>query len=403
MAPLVANWHILRLPMTRPVMIQPPYHAEVRGLPKSSRPHVSVIIPCYNYGKWLADCVNSVLEQSGVDIEVLIINDASTDNSSEVARVLAGRDARVHVIDHEKNYGHIPSVNEALQKVNGDYIVKLDADDTLTPGSLARATALLETHPTVGFVYGRPLHFGKHMNTMPRLHKWLRQYTFSPTDRPSLNEMDTRIRGWTIWPGETWLALLCARGANCISQPEVVIRSSALRSAGGYDVNLPHTSDMAMWLRLACMSDVAHVDGAIQGCYRVHPMSMQRTVNAGKLRDLQGRLAAFDSILVRHSRNIRNADELMRIVRLRLAAEALDSACRAFDRGRTHTEPVDGYIAFALQACGDATSLPQWWSVQRRQRVGARWSPYYPPFVLSAVVRRTKEEIGVARWWRNGI
>lgn len=385
-------------------MMQPPYHPDVRGLPESNRPQVSVIIPCYNYGQWLTECVDSVLDQSAVDVDVLIINDASNDNSAEVAQLLAERDPRIHVIDHEKNQGQIPSVNEALQNANGDYIVKLDADDMLTPGSLARSVALLEAHPTVDFVYGRPLHFGPYLErSLPRSHRWLRQYALSAANRPPAKRIDIRVRRWTIWPGKTWLALLCKRGSNCISQPEVVIRSSALRSVGGYDINLPHTFDFAMWLDLASRGDVAHIDGAIQGLYRVHGGSMQRTVNAGKMVDLRGRRAAYDSVLVKRSRNIPNADDLLRTANIRLAEEALDAACRAFDRGRTCSEPVDDYIAFALQTYPEATSLPQWRSLQRRQRVGARWSPYCPPFVVNAVLRRAAEEIGAARWWRNGI
>lgn len=385
-------------------MNQPPYHPDVRGLPESRRPRVSVIIPCRNYGHWLADCVNSALEQAAVDVDVLIVNDGSSDNSADVALHLAERDSRVRLIDHEKNEGQIPSVNEALRNVDGDYIVKLDADDILTPGSLARSTALLEAHPNVGFVYGRALYFGEHVTmNLTWLQKWLRRNMYAATDRPPRAAIDTRPRGWTIWPGHTWLSLMCSRGTNCISQPEVVMRSSVLRSVGGFDVNLPHTFDLAMWLDLASRSDVAHVDGAIQGLYRVHPGSLQRTVNAGKLLDLRARLAAFDAILDGRSNDIPDAGGLRRMAHGRIAGQSLDNACRAFDRGRTVMEPVDEYVAFALRAYPDAPSLPEWRSLRRRQRVGARWSPYCPPFLLRAVIRRVRGEIEAARWWRNGI
>jgi glycosyltransferase involved in cell wall biosynthesis len=379
------------------------HHPNTRELPSLRRPRVSIIVLCYNYAHWLTDCITSILTQEGVDVDVLIVNDASSDNSADVAHRLEAEDSRVRLIDHKQNCGQIPCLNQALHHVSGDYIVKMDADDMLAKGSLARSTALLETHPNVGFVYGRALYFGKDLATLPVLDKFFRRNTFLITDNPPTNQIDTQVRGWTIWPSQTWISLLYQRGANCISQPEVVMRASALRAAGSYDVDLPHTFDLAMWLRLASISDVGHIDGAIQGLYRFHLTSMQRTVNSGKLKDLRGRLAAFDSVLIGQSEDISNIDDLLTMVHIRLATEALDEACRAFDRGRAHTEPVDEYMAFALEAYPEAESLPQWRSLQRRQRVGPRWSPYWPPFMIRTVIRRASEEIARAHWWRNGV
>lgn len=382
---------------------RPHYHPNTRKLPSSRRPRVSVIVLCYNYAHWLTDCVNSILKQEGVDVDVLIVNDGSSDNSADVAHRLEGEDSRVRLIDHKQNCGQIPCLNQALQHVRGDYIVKMDADDMLSRGSLARSTALLEAHPNVGFVYGRAIHFGKDLDTLPVLDKWFRQNTFLITDDPPENKIDTQVRSWTIWSSQTWLSLLHQRAANCISQPEAVMRASAVRAVGNYDVDLPHTFDLAMWLRLASISDVGHIDGAIQGLYRFHLTSMQRTVNSGKLKDLRGRLAAFDSVFFDRPEDTPNTDDLLTMVHIRLATEALDDACRAFDRGRTHTESVDDYVAFALEAYPESASLPQWQALQRRQRVGAHWSPYWPPFVIRAVIRRATEEMARAYWWRNGI
>src|ERR687887_420932 len=121
----------------------------------SHRPTVSVVIPCYRYGRFLPDCVRSVLDQEGVDVRVLIIDDASPDDSAQVALRLAAEDERVEVRVHEVNKGHIATYNEGLLEwADGDYSVLISADDLLTPGSLARATAVMEAHPSVGLVYG---------------------------------------------------------------------------------------------------------------------------------------------------------------------------------------------------------------------------------------------------------
>ena len=96
---------------------------------------VSVVIPCYRYGHFLADCVRSVLdEQPGVDVRVLIIDDASPDDSADQARKLAAADPRITVQVHEANRGHIATYNEGLLEwADGDYSVLLSADDRLTP------------------------------------------------------------------------------------------------------------------------------------------------------------------------------------------------------------------------------------------------------------------------------
>src|SRR5262249_2335677 len=73
---------------------------------------VDVIVPCYNYGRFLEECVRSVLNQDGVDVKVLIIDDASSDNTPEVGRALAAADPRVEYRRHAANQGHIATYNE---------------------------------------------------------------------------------------------------------------------------------------------------------------------------------------------------------------------------------------------------------------------------------------------------
>src|SRR4051794_21194045 len=116
----------------------------------------SVVIPCYRYGHFLEEAVSSVLDdQDGVDVRALIIDDASPDDSAEVAQKIAGRDNRVEVVVHEANKGHLATYNEGLLEwADGDYSVLLSADDRLTPGALRRAGDLLDKHPDVAFAFG---------------------------------------------------------------------------------------------------------------------------------------------------------------------------------------------------------------------------------------------------------
>src|SRR6185437_15106975 len=147
---------------------------------------------------------------------------------------------------------------------------------------------------------------------------------------PQLADGDSN--SWTVWPGANWVAARCGSGANVISQPEVVMRTDAARRAGWFCEELPHTSDMGLWLKLASIAQVGRINGPAQGLYRVHDASMQRTIHAGVALDLEGRRDAFDLALLNSPHTVPDAVELHRIARRNLAITALEYACRAYDR-----------------------------------------------------------------------
>jgi glycosyltransferase involved in cell wall biosynthesis len=104
----------------------------------------------------LNSCVTSAISQEGVDVNVLIIDDCSSDNSIDICRELKSADQRISFIDHEVNRGRIATYNEGLMLASSDYLVLLSADDLLTPGALRRATDLTDRNPSVGLVYEHP-------------------------------------------------------------------------------------------------------------------------------------------------------------------------------------------------------------------------------------------------------
>jgi glycosyltransferase involved in cell wall biosynthesis len=338
---------------------------------------VSVCIPCFNYGQYVAGAVASVLDQPSVDLEVIVVDDASTDGSDEVVRSLDRIDDRITTILHPINRGHIATFNDALGRASGEYVVLMSADDMLTPGSLARAVALMEAHPSVGFVYGDPLHF-----------------TGAPP-RPRV-----AVSGWSVWEGRDWVERRCRSGYNCMSSPEVVMRASVQHTIGRYDASVPHTSDLHMWLRAATVADVGRVNGAHQAFYRVHDASMQRTINAGLLFDLEERRAAFESALAGARGRLAGVDDLLDVVRRRLAQQALDLACRAYERRHTGDIPVEALVDFAASTWPRATELPQWRALERRRAMGVAWAPR--AFFVRSVHRRLGEEVARRRWQRTG-
>ena len=100
-------------------------------------PSVDIVVPCYQHGRFLRDCVESVLSQGVEQVRVIIIDKPSTDDSVSVARDLAREDARVEIVAHPRNLGSHASFNQGIDLASADYVMVLCADDILSPGSFA--------------------------------------------------------------------------------------------------------------------------------------------------------------------------------------------------------------------------------------------------------------------------
>jgi glycosyltransferase involved in cell wall biosynthesis len=340
---------------------------------------VSVVIPCYKYGHFLEEAVTSVLDdQEGVDVRVLIIDDASPDDSADMARKIAARNPRVEVVVHAANKGNIATFNEGLLEwVDGDYCVLLSADDRLTPGALRRARDLLDARPGVGFVYGHPL--------------WIMDGAPLPTAR-------TRVRGWSVWPGRWWLERRFRDAGNPITAPEVVVRTSLQKRVGGYDARLPHAADMEMWMRLAANADVGFIRGVDQAYYRLHEQNMRKAFNA--LIDLRERQLVFEVVLERYGERLPGATRLSDLVRRALSKEALWAAGRAYDRGSTEQTSVDELLAFAVGCWPEVSRLPLYRTLELRKSVGPGAMSCLQPFIESAVFTHKVQSWLRRRSWK---
>jgi glycosyltransferase involved in cell wall biosynthesis len=342
------------------------------GVENVGSPSVSVVIPCYNYGHYLSECVASVLGQEHVRVDVLVVDDASPDGSADVARRLAAGDDRVHVICHQINQGHIATYNEGLAKATGDYVVLLSADDRLTPGCLARATSLMEAHPSVGLTYGFAV-------------------DFTDSGIPPARTVATR---WIIWEGQDWIAHCCKAGRNFIRSPEAVVRTSVLREIGGYRDDLPHSGDLEWWMRAATVSDVGYVAGADQAYYRFHSSNMHSS--ADLLTDVSERFRAFGVLFAERSESLAEASAMYNAARRTLAREALGHAMSAYASGSADLEQVDDYVEFALKVWPDARNSGALRTLQRLRQRNAR--PRRDPSLIShEAIRRLNYSV---RWWR---
>jgi glycosyltransferase involved in cell wall biosynthesis len=268
---------------------------------------VDVVVPCYQYGRFLRGCVASILNQGITDVRVLIIDNASTDDSAAVARRLSAENGRISVVARPVNLGLHASFNEGIDWATADYFMVLYADDLLAPGSLARALPVMERHPEVVLAFGREMVVGPE--------------DLLPADEPHSSEAD-----WRILPGPQLLERLCRTGRPdeellIIGSSATLVRTSAQKRAGHFRPKLAHTSDFEMWLRLARLGAAAQTD-LVQGIRRVHPASRSsagiRNVHMWNLHYE----AAFESFFAHEGALLPDPKSLQRTARRALSERA---------------------------------------------------------------------------------
>lgn len=340
------------------------------------RPSVSVVIPCYNYARYLPDAVASALGQADVDVDVLIVDDASTDGSGQLALELASADARIRPVLHAENMGHIATYNDGLSRAVGEYVVLLSADDVLAPGSLARSTALMENHPEVGLVYGFAEEFSE---TVPP----------SPGKRAS----------WSIWRGEEWIGVMCRRGSNIIMNPEAVLRRTVMEQLSGYRADMPHAADMDLWLRAAAITGVGRVNGPVQAYYRVHGQNMHLTDFNATLDDIRARREVFDELFAVSLPTLKRPRRYQHAARKALATEAVLAAIHLSDSEDALPGHSSALADFAAQTDSTITASPLWASYLRRSSGDSSIAER----TLFELVYRWRWSLQWRRWRRSGI
>lgn len=315
-------------------------------------PTVDVVIPCYRYGRFLRECVDSVLEQTDVAVRVLIIDDASPDDSAEIAEEIARGDPRVTLLPHASNRGHIATYNEGIDWAEADCFLLLSADDYLLPGALARAAEHILADEKVAFCFGNARLLDVDGSTTPILPL-------------------PKICADIVLEGERFIALSGAR--NIVPTPTAVVRTAQQKAAGHYRPELHHSGDMEMWLRLAALGRVAFVNRD-QAVYRRHATNMSRWAADAALPELRQRQAAIEAFILNcRAEAARNRELQLRFDRA-LGREALRLAHVAFNAGE-------------IDACEDIVAYA------RETDPGIEWS--LPFLKLSA-----KRAIGPAAWQR---
>lgn len=276
-------------------------------------PSVDIVIPNYNYGRYLRACAQSVLTQDFDRLRLLIIDNGSTDDSAVVAKQLAAADPRVELVLRPANIGPHASFNAGIDWAQGDYFVLLFADDFLAPGALRRAVAMMERKRSLAFTYGRDV-------------------AIQGDDAiPAIADTGTEV-AYRAEAGQAFIERFCRLGVFQLPGPSIVVRTSAQKAAGHYNEALPHSDDYHMWLRLALQGEVAELD-CIQAGIRSHGLNRSQELRDRQLLHIRHTADAAEYFFTHEARVLPNCEALRRLARRGISDRAYWSAVSHALRG----------------------------------------------------------------------
>jgi len=216
-------------------------------------PKVSVVIPTYNYGRYISKAIDSVLSQTFKDFEIIVIDDGSTDGTKDLPAQYGNKIKYIY----QENHGLSNARNRGIKASSGEYLVFLDADDYISPQKLETETKLLDAHPEVGWSYSN--HYYVDENGII-LYGFSYQFHKSNSRPPE---------------GMIFKDLLLN---NFIPVNAVMLRKKCL-DAGFFDESLGNQGyeDCAFWLRVSAKYEVKYIDQPL-AFIRLHKGSMREDV-----------------------------------------------------------------------------------------------------------------------------
>ncbi len=199
----------------------------------AASPLVSVIVPTYNYARYISETLENLRAQTYARWECIVVDDGSTDDTEEVVRRFAEREPRISYV-RQQNQRQSVAKNNALARINGQYVQFLDADDLIEPRKFERQVEFLESHPETDIVYGTMRYFitGREGDLL---------YSIIGEDKPWMPELSGT--------GRELLRALLVTNIMVINSP--LVRRAAIDEVGEFDAVLPPVEDWDYWIRCA--------------------------------------------------------------------------------------------------------------------------------------------------------
>jgi glycosyltransferase involved in cell wall biosynthesis len=214
-------------------------------------PQVSVIMPVYNGEKYIVEAIESILNQSYKDYEIIIVNDGSTDDTFNKIRSYLQLSNIKYV--RQENRGLPAALNTGIKAASGEYIAFLDCDDLWMPHKLDMQMVFMKEHPEVGLVHGNISYVDQHGDP------------FTP-DSPYKTDIS----------GNCFPELFMG---NRIAVLTVLIKKESITNVGFFNEDFKYADDYDMWLRVSRHYPLGHIDKCL-AAYRKHPGGISSNINA---------------------------------------------------------------------------------------------------------------------------
>jgi glycosyltransferase involved in cell wall biosynthesis len=209
-------------------------------------PQVTVLMPVYNAKRFLGPAIRSVLAQTFVHFELLIVDDGSTDDTEQIIRSFP--DGRIRVLSNRTNIGLIKSLNRGIGEAQGKYIARLDADDLCLPTRLADQVDVLESQNDVGLVAS-----------------WT-----------EVIDEDDRTKGFGRWCLSPEAIYYVLHFRQCLTHSSVMFRTGLARELGGYSEQAIRTEDFDLWHRFSKVCRIIQLQKVLVK-WRTHTASVTGT------------------------------------------------------------------------------------------------------------------------------
>lgn len=207
-------------------------------------PIISVVLPVYNGEKYLKEAIDSILQQTYADFELIIINDGSTDQTENI--IESYQDPRINYLKNEHNSGIVVSLNKGLDAAKGKYIARMDADDIADPQRFQKQKVYLDRHPNIGVVGSSMLVFDEYGKEM------LFPYAASPN----------RAKAELFFN-------------SSLGHPTVMLRKECIKGIR-YEAEYQGLEDFVMWWRIAQHYDIGSLTEPLLH-YRKHSNQITKT------------------------------------------------------------------------------------------------------------------------------
>jgi glycosyltransferase involved in cell wall biosynthesis len=337
------------------------------------RPLVSVILPSYNHAPFIRAAIQSALDQSYDNIEVIVTDDGSRDGTPDLVRGFS--DERVSLEVFPENCGASVAANSAIRRARGELICTLSSDDYFLPGKVEKQVAFLDDNPAIAAVFGLPRLIDERGLTLPQ-GAGLAGVDFRAPLHGGLRSRQDWLRRFFL-------------DANCLCQPTAMLRRSVLDKIGGFDPRLASLPDLDLWVRL-CMEREIHLMPEEMTAFRIRdggrnqsaprPDTIRRSLieqfyilKHYRRLSREAILAIFGRDLRQHDANLEGSREVL-LAQMALLGRHLAHRLFAVDTMFNQASPSNGDYRllhdlagaidpFGIQAMDEATEL--------RDRVGA--------------------------------